>query len=263
MATKKKATINENPPDIEVKPTEPIKEKPKDQPAQPPKTLATDTKTGLMVARDNGEVMRIINILNAGMVFPKSLDTPQKQIAAWQVAASLGLPPAVTMANLAIIHGSVSMWGQLPKALAERTGQLMDFQVILFDSNQNEICLGNKNLQEPVWGAVARIRRMKRRLNEYAFTELDAKKANLFSKAGPWQDYRKIMYMRRAVGHATKFEFPDALMGVPVAEYDFNFAPDMEREVGGTVTGLASAEDINKEFGDNKTEKENNDESFD
>lgn len=190
--------------------------------------IAVDQKSQLMVARDNGELLRMVKVMMNGMAIPKTLDSPEKVIAAWQVAASLGLPPAVAIQNLAIIHGSVSMWGQLPKALAERTGQMEEFKLILFDETQKVISLENKNLEAPVWGAVTQMRRTKRSMNEYYFTEIEAKKAGLYSKSGPWQDYRKIMYARRTMGHACKFEFPDALMGVPVAEYDHHAAPDIK-----------------------------------
>lgn len=183
---------------------------------------------GLAIARDNAELMRIIKVMMAGMAFPKTLDTEAKILAAWQVAASLRLPPAVAIQNIAIIHGSACLWGQLPKALAEATGEMEDFQLILINEQQKPISLDNLNLTDEVWGAVCRMKRKGRTLNEYTFTMADAQKANLANKTGPWKDYRKIMLSRRAVSHAIKFEFPDALMGVPVAEYDHNDAPDFK-----------------------------------
>lgn len=210
--------------------TEPAREEAPEQPKEAKGSLAiaVDHQKQIIVARDNTELWRMVQMFMKGTAFPKTINTPEKAIAAWQVAASLGLPPMVTIQNLAFIHGAVSMWGQLPKALAERTGQLRDSKLILFDADQKEICLANKNLQAEVWGAVVQMQRSRRSKNEYAFTEPDAKKAGLLGKDGPWQTYRKIMYSRRAMGHAVKFEFPDALMGVPVAEYDFNQAPDLK-----------------------------------
>lgn len=190
--------------------------------------IVVDQKTQLMVARDNTELYRMIQTMMKGMAFPKTLDTPEKVVAAWQIAASLRLPPAVAIQNIAIIHGSACLWGQLPKALAEATGELEDFQLLLIDKDHNVISLENKNLDKEVWGAVCRIKRTKRSTNEYTFTLDDAKKAGLHNKTGPWKDYTKIMLSRRAISHAIKFDFPDALMGVPVSEYDFNEAPDLK-----------------------------------
>lgn len=193
-----------------------------------PSVIAVDQEKQIIIARDQSELWRMVQMFMKGTAFPKTIDTPEKAIAAWQVAASLNLPPMVTMQNLAFIHGSISMWGQLPKALAERTGQVEDCKIILFDEAQRVISLENKNLDAPVWGAVTQMRRTRRSMNEYSFTEKDAATAGLLNKSGPWKEYRKIMYMRRTMAHACKFDFGDALMGVPVAEYDHHEAPDIK-----------------------------------
>lgn len=216
----------QEPTEEEIQATE-VKEPAQEAPKVKSGLIAVDQKSQMIVARDNSELVRMIQLFMKGTAFPKTIDTEAKVVAAWQIAASLGLPPMVTMQNLAFIHGAVSMWGQLPKALAERTGQLSDFKLILFDSSQKVICLEEKNLGSEVWGAVVQIQRSKRSRNEYSFTEPEAQKAGLLTKSGPWTQYRKIMYARRAMGHAVKFEFADALMGVPVAEYDFHQAPDL------------------------------------
>jgi len=195
--------------------------------APAPQALSMDKKTQLIIAKDNSELVRMIKIFMAGVALPKTLDTEAKIITAWQAAASLKVPPIIAIQNMAIIHGSLSMWGQLPKALAEQTGQMEEFKLILFDEEQNEICLANKNLKSNVWGAVTQMRRSKKSKNEYFFTEIEAKKAGLLGKSGPWQDYRKIMYARRTIAHAVKFEFPDAVMGIGIAEYDHHEAPDL------------------------------------
>ncbi len=86
----------------------------------------------------------------------------------------------------------------------------------------------NKNLDAEVWAAVCQIKRKNRSMNEYTFTMGEAETAGLKSKSGPWKQYPKIMLARRAIGHAIKFEFPDAVMGVGIAEYDHHQAPDLE-----------------------------------
>jgi hypothetical protein len=219
-------------------------EKPKaDQRAASPSVIAIDQKTQQLIARDNSELYRIIQVMMKGMAFPKTLDSIEKVIAAWQVAASLKIPPAIAMQNMAIIQGSVCIWGQLPKALAEATGQLEDFKMILFDENQDVICLENKNLNHDVWGSVCQTKKKGRSMNEYSFTMKDADKAGLSKKSGPWRDYPKIMLSRRAMNHAMKFEFPEALMGVPVAEYDFNAAPDLKDVTPSTGHDFESAKE--------------------
>lgn len=189
--------------------------------------LTVDKKSQMIVARDNGELVRMIKIFMAGVALPKTLDTEAKVITAWQAAASLKVPPIVAIQNMAIIHGSLTIWGQLPKALADATGEMQDFQLLLIDKEQNIICLDNKNLSAEVWGAVCKIQRKGRSKNEYWFTREDAIKAGLLSKSGPWKDYTKIMLSRRAIATAIKFEFPDAIMGIGIAE-EVNEAPDLK-----------------------------------
>lgn len=190
--------------------------------------ITVDNKSQQMIAKDNSELYRIIQVMMKGNAFPKTLDTPEKSIAAWQMAASMNIPPAIAIQNMAVIHGSVMIYGQLPKALAERTGELEDFKLIKFNKEQELICLANKNLDHEVWGVVVQIKRKGRSLNEYSFTLLDAEKAGLRGKSGPWRDYTSIMMSRRAAAQAIKFEFPDALMGIQIAEYDANEAPDIK-----------------------------------
>ena len=193
-----------------------------------PTTIAIDSKSQMLIARDNFELMRMIRIFMKGVAFPKSLDTEEKIIAAWQVAASLKIPPMIAMQNMAVINGSVAIWGQLPKALAEATGELEKFRLFYIDKEHNEISLANKNLNVDPWAAVVQMARKGRATNEYFFSTDDAQKAGLLNKSGPWKDYRKVMLARRAMGQAIKFEFPDALMGISIAEYDHHEAPDLK-----------------------------------
>jgi hypothetical protein len=212
-----------------------------------PKIQATpmivDQDTQQLVVHNQSELIRVIRVMMKGQALPKTLDTEEKVIAAWQMAASLNLPPAIAIQNMSFVNGVICMWGQLPKALAERTGELEQFNLIYIDEEMNEILLKNKNLRAPIWAAVVQVQREGRRLNEYFFSVDDARTAGLAGKSGPWQNYPKIMLARRAMGHALKFEFPDALMGVPIAEYDFNDAPDLPKD----VTPEKSASDLMKE----------------
>lgn len=213
-----------------------IDEKPvtEEVPAEAPKQkapvaapIAVDSK-GLMVARDNSELYRMVKVMMAGGAVPKWMDTPEKVIACWQMAASLKVPAPVAIQHMCVIQGRVCIWGELPKALAEASGELEHYEVLWIDAEQKVIKLENENLNKPVWGAVCRIKRKGRTLNEYWFTEPEAEKAKLLNKDGPWITYRKIMYARRASATAIKFEFGDSLMGIGLAEYDFNEAPDMK-----------------------------------
>lgn len=180
--------------------------------------------------QNTAELMRTVKQLMKGDGFPRHLDTAEKVIAAWNLAASLKLPPQVAIRNIAVINGTPCIWGDLPKALAENTGELEQFRLICIDKDYQEICLQNKNLDAEPFGAVCKIKRKGRTENEYSYTVTEARNARLLGnpKREVWSLYTKVMLMRKAMGMAVRIEFPDALMGCAVAEYDLDQAPDLK-----------------------------------
>lgn len=196
-------------------------------PDRPPTAISVDMKSQLMVAKDNTEMIRIIKVFMHGKAIPKSLDTEAKVIAAWQMAASLKVPPAIAIQNMAFVNGTISLWGELPRALALATGEVEDFVLRRIDKDHNVICLANKNLNAEPWGSVLNIQRKGHSENEFYFTMNDAKRAGLDTKNGPWQNYRPVMVDRRLIAYGVKMIFADALMGLTIAEYDHHQAPDL------------------------------------
>lgn len=190
------------------------------------KAIALDTNHQMMVAKDSSELFRQIKVLMEGQAFPKTMDTPAKCIAAWNLAASFkSVSPQRAMSRMMYINGQLSIWGELPKALVEATGELEDFELFVVDAGYKKICCDNANLKADPYAAICRIKRKGRTKNEYYFTTDEAEKAGLLKKTGPWQQYAKIMLCWRAQGQAFKFEFGDALMGAEIAEYTFNTFP--------------------------------------
>lgn len=193
------------------------------------KAISLSERTGEIVAKDSSELMRQIGILMKGNAFPVSMDTPAKCIAAWNLACSFkGVSPQRAISNMMYIGNVLSIWGELPKALAEATGEIEDYELYLVDEDYNVIIPENKNLKSDPFAAICKIKRRGRTKNTYFFTTSEAEKAGLLRKRGPWQDYAKIMLKRRAQGEGLKFEFSDALMGANIAEYQFNHFPEIK-----------------------------------
>lgn len=194
-----------------------------------PAPIRLDQNTQQLIARDNSELMRMISIFMQGQAFPKSMDTPAKCITAWNLAASFkNVSPQRAMSRMMYINNTLSIWGELPKALAEATGELEDYEIYVVDKDFNKICVENKNLlADPVAG-ICNIKRKGRTKNQYYFSMADAERAGLLKKAGPWQTYAKAMLCWRASGQALKFDFSDALMGCEIAEYRFNESPELK-----------------------------------
>ena len=193
------------------------------------KALAIDQKTGQIVAKDSSELMRQIAILMKGQAFPQTMDTPAKCLAAWNLACSFkNISPQRAISCMMYLNGVLTIFGELPRTLAENTGELEDCRLFVVGEDYREICFENKNLFEDPFAAVCRMKRKGKSMNEYFFTTKEAEKAGLLSRRGPWQTYAKIMLKRRAMAEALKFEFSDALMGAAIAEYTFNHFPDTE-----------------------------------
>jgi hypothetical protein len=212
--------------------------------------IGIDPETKMLVAKDNAELMRMITIFMKGNSFPKSFDTPAKCITGWNLACAL-VPkaPQRAIARMMYINDTLGIWGELPKALAEETKELTDFELFVIDNEYNKICLENKNLAAEAYGAVCRIQRKNRTKNEYFFTMDDAQRAGLLNKKGPWtQGYARQMLCWRAQGAALKFEFADALMGTEIIEHRFNEFP----EVKDVTPATDLADKINAEYSGKK-----------
>jgi hypothetical protein len=191
------------------------------------KALTINSSTGEIEVKDSTELMRKIKILMQGQAFPKSFDTPAKIIAAWDLACSFKVvSPQRAISNMMYVSGNLGIWGELPKSLCEATKEIEDCELYIVDSDYNQIIPENKNLDKDPFAAICKLKRKGRTKNTYFFTTIEAEKAGLLRKRGPWQEYAKIMLKRRAQGEALKFEFADALMGANIVEYSLGVFPE-------------------------------------
>jgi hypothetical protein len=185
------------------------------------------TESGLLEAQDIDGKYKLAEVLFKSGMIPKSYENPMQVMVAMQFAQELGLMPFHGIRNIAMINGNPSIWGELPLALAIKTGKLQSIEEFIFDKDYNKICFDNKNLNAEVYGAVTRIVHKEIGSFESTFTIDDAEKAGLLNRSPVWKSYRKIMLQRRARSFALKALFPEAIAGLPIAEYDFNYIPDV------------------------------------
>lgn len=184
--------------------------------------------SGELAPANQQQLLQVITDLIKGEGFPQHLNTITKAMAAWNFAAQLGLKPQIACRQIAVIKGTPAIFGDLPRALAERTGELERCETYVFDSEYNRISFSNKNLKADVFGSVTFIKRKGKDVQEYVFTLDDARRAGKYpAKEGtPWFSYTKIMLQRKSEGFALKKEFADALNGCAIAEYDFDEIPN-------------------------------------
>lgn len=137
-------------------------------------------------------------------------------IVAMQWGMELGLQPLQAMQSIAVINGRPSIFGDAMIALVKGSGLL---EAMREDISDNE--------------ATCHVKRRGEAEQSRTFTVEDAKKAGLWGKQGPWQQYPKRMLQMRARSWALRDIFPDVLRGVYLAEE----AQDIAREKDVTAEG--------------------------
>jgi hypothetical protein len=204
---------------------------------------------GRVVARNNSELMRYCGALVNGGGVPQRFNTPQKLFAALMFARDLKLPDTA-IRQIAEIEGTMTIFGDLPLSLAQRTKEMTFFKEVWFDKDYNELTFENKNLTNPVFGAVCVIQRGTLEKQSFSFTLEEAAVAGLYpckNEKKPWAKYPKMMLRYRARSIALKSVFADAINGASIAEYDFDLLPSVDADER-DVTPPTPADTINERF---------------
>jgi hypothetical protein len=156
------------------------------------------------------EALRMAEIMSKASIVPKDYQgNPGNILVAIQWGAEIGLPPLQAMQNLAVINGRPALWGDAVIALVRGSGLLESIQEEIF----SDVC-------------TCTVKRRGEPPATRSFSVEDAKRAGLYGKQGPWQQYPKRMLQMRARAWALRDVFPDVLRGVHVAEE----AQDMPNE---------------------------------
>jgi len=139
------------------------------------------------------------------MVPPAYKGQPESIMLAVQMGSELGLAPMQSLQNIAVVNGRPTVWGDAVVGLCRQSPVCKDIVETFTGEGDKMIatCTAIRVGAEPV----AR-----------SFSVEDAKKAGLWGKAGPWQQYPKRMLQMRARGFAVRDAFPDVLRGLITAE---------------------------------------------
>lgn len=141
----------------------------------------------------------------AGDMVPQHFQNkPEATMAAIIRGMEIGLAPMQALSNIAVINGRASVWGDALPAMMQRAGHSIDVDV----QGEGDQMIATAVLTRGDTGkSITR-----------TFSAADAKKAGLWSKKGPWQQYPKRMLSLRARSLACRDGAADALMGLQVAE---------------------------------------------
>ena len=151
------------------------------------------------------DAFRFAQYVCASGFAPKGMDRPESVLTACQMGAEIGLTPMASLQNLAVINGRPSIYGDAALALVRASGLLESYA-------QRWEGEGDKR------AAVVTVKRRGEGEQEHTFSVADAKRAQLWGKAGPWSQYPDRMLLFRARGFALRDTFGDVLKGLRTAE---------------------------------------------
>ena len=168
--------------------------------------LATVEPRGLSLQTFD-EAMQFARVVSGTDFAPKDFrGKPEACMLAIQYGAELGLKPMQALQNIAVINGRPSIWGDAALALVHGS-PVCEWVYESVDGDGDSM------------GAMCQAKRRGcEKPSVSVFTVADAKKAGLWGKSGPWQQYPRRMLQLRARGFALRDAFPDVLRGLITAE---------------------------------------------
>jgi RecT family len=150
------------------------------------------------------ELVEFAEIAARSQLVPKDYrGHPEDILLAVQLGSEVGLRPMQALQNIAVINGHPAVFGDALPGLCKASAVYED----LIETWEREddadfltaVCVAKRRGSTPV---TAR------------FSVLDAKKAGLWTKPGPWQTYPRRMLQMRARSFALRDAFPDVLKGL-------------------------------------------------
>ncbi len=182
---------------------------------QPPKQIVPIGNRGIAPSSMD-DLYRFATAVSKSGLAPKGIETPEAIFVALEMGLEVGLPMMAALQNIAVINGRPAIWGDAQLAVVRSTGELA-----LFEEWYEE--KGKRLTRNPMafsdeTAAVCRVQRQGYEPAETAFSVSDAKRANLWGKAGPWSQYPARMLKHRARSFALRDQFGDALRGLRTVE---------------------------------------------
>jgi len=196
----------------------------------------SDIKATAQIAMRNGALApqnfeglwRMAQIMAASGFMPKGMERVESVFVAVQFGLEVGLSPMQAVQNIAPINGRPAIWGDAMLGLVRASGYMESIKEDVIGSGdaQEAVCqVWRKGEDNPV---------------THRFSVADAKRANLWGKSGPWQQYPRRMLQMRARGFCLRDAFPDVLKGLYSRE-ELEGVP--ERYMGSAVVEETSSID--------------------
>lgn len=172
--------------------------------------VKTEMKSGGAVAafvpQNFEEAWRIAStVVKAGMA-PKGLESAEKVMVCIMHGQEVGFTPMASLQSIAVINGRPTIWGDGALGLVQGSGKMESIREYTEGDGDARIAyceVKRRGDAHPKTGK---------------FSVVDAKKAGLWGKGGPWTQYPDRMLKMRARSWALRDGFSDVLKGLGVAE---------------------------------------------
>lgn len=168
--------------------------------------LTAGARPKAIVPADMDQVWRFAQIVAKSGLAPKDMQKAETITVAIMHGLEVGLTPLMALQRIAVINGRPSIWGDGAIGLVRASGLCEFVQEMITGDGDNMVAIcraKRKGEKDPA---------------ERTFSVQDAKRAGLWGKAGPWQQYPKRMLQMRARAFMLRDLFADVLGGLYIAE---------------------------------------------
>ncbi|KQW79752.1 hypothetical protein [Brevundimonas sp. Root1279] len=164
-----------------------------------------------LVPQSLDEAFRVSQAIASSGLAPRGLDKPEQIMVAIMAGAELGLAPFQALQSFAVVNGRPTLWGDGLMAVARAQG-IKAHETI---EGEGDDMIAYCTVVRPDTGEQI----------DRQFSVADARKAGLWNKTGPWQQYPRRMLQMRARAWALRDGCADMLRGFQVREEVEDYQP--------------------------------------
>ncbi len=188
--------------------TEKKDEKKKDEEKVQETAVAIQVNDRGLVLRTLDDMWRYANYVVRAGIAPKGLETPEGVVVALQAGAEHRLTPMQSLQCIAVINKRPCFYGDAVPGMVESSGlQEYGFSKKVGERNPDGSYPDN-------YGYRYTTKRKGRDEYSYDFLVIDAKKAKLWGKEGPWTFYPDRMLLNRSRTFCIRDVYPDVMAGL-------------------------------------------------
>lgn len=214
-------------------------------------TSLVTSDDGVLALASIEQQVRFAATLIKNSMISSSFKNPNQVVIGMQYLKELNMPVVAGMRLLYVVNNRPCLYSEGPLMLVQRTKKFESIEEFFIDEDGERISFTAKNLKKQVYASITRVQRIgDPNVQEDYFTLDDLDAAGLeVGKNGPkdvWLKWKRLMMRYKARAIALRSKFADVIGGIPVAEYDEHFSPEIP-QIAPTVRSDIAGE-LNKTF---------------